>query len=80
MSKKYDKRTHVEDFFEYFSNSHDLNGCQEFRMTYSQGKLNPALKESRRSSTKDDLIQITIRRCLHREKISLISVADRSVG
>ncbi|KYM94232.1 hypothetical protein ALC62_15140 [Cyphomyrmex costatus] len=37
-------------------------------MTYTQGKLNSALKESRRGSVKDDLIRITARRCLRRGK------------
>ncbi|KYM82026.1 hypothetical protein ALC53_07510, partial [Atta colombica] len=37
------------------------------RMTYTQGKLNSALKESR-DSVKDDFIRITARRCLHRGK------------
>ncbi|EGI67972.1 hypothetical protein G5I_03425 [Acromyrmex echinatior] len=36
-------------------------------MTYTQRKLNSALKESR-GSVKDDFIRITARRCLHRGK------------
>ncbi|TGZ54163.1 hypothetical protein DBV15_08772 [Temnothorax longispinosus] len=39
-----------------------------YRLIPIQGKLNSALKESRRGSVKDDFIRTTTRRCLHRGK------------